>query len=254
MARRPFSGDVQDKLPKGKREPYRLWFEHLKIVQRYPNIHVDKELYRNWNVKDDTEFDAWWEDYWRVLFATEAQAALVRTTDQFVLASNDPWTVVLRVSLAGTKKRRLEDLEEILASLSVPVSSGRELPPRPAFALSAKRSMNLKTLRGMLKYLQLYEEKHWDLEHASRAYFKWASDWNAKVRSGKWKRPLAYLPNFLGAFTVQIENRMSKPKRGPAKVGNEERYDALRGQARRFIRRGETILRNVAEGRFPGAF
>jgi hypothetical protein len=254
MARHEFAGDPQYRLPKGKVEPYRLWFEYLKVALRHPEVQVNAGLYRDWNVSADTVFEDWWSQHWRKLFATRAETAVIETAEEVKAALDDPRFAVIRVSLSGTKKRRMKDVEDALAGRKMPDGLGKLSPSKPLFDLSAKRSMNFKTLRGMLKYLQLYEKHEWDIEDASLAYFKWSRDWNEKVRAKKWKRPLVYEPPFLRGFAEEIVKRRATKKAGPKKLNNTEQYDVLRGQARRFIRRGEKILRNVAIGRFPGAF
>lgn len=254
MPQKEFAGDSQHRLPKGKVEPYRLWFEYLKVALRHPEVQVDQMIYSDWEVQPHLDFDSWWSTHWRQLFATRAETAVIETVEDFDAAVKDPRFAVIRVSLSGTRKQRIKDVEDALAGLRKPESQSRVSPTKPAFSISAKRSMNLKTLRGMLKYLQLYEEKNWDLEDTSLAYFKWSKDWNEKVRSKKWKRPLVYVPPFLGVFVEEIEERRATKEAGPKKANNTEQYDETRGQARRFIRRGEKILRNVAIGKFPGAF
>ena len=254
MAQKEFAGDPQYRLPKGKVEPYRLWFEYLKVALRHPEVQVDQSIYGDWAVQPNSEFENWWGEHWRQLFATRAETAVIETEEDFRAAVEDPRFAVIRVSLSGTKKQRIKDIEDALAALKKPDSQGRASPTKPAFSISAKRSMNLKTLRGMLKYLQLYEEKNWDLENASLAYYKWSKDWNEKVRNKKWKRPLVYVPPFLRVFVEEIAARTATKRSGPKKVNNTEQYDVMRNQARRFIRRGEKILLNVAVGRFPGSF
>lgn len=254
MAVREFAGNAQYRLPKGKVEPYRLWFEYLRVALRHPEITVDAKVYKDWGVTGDTDFDGWWSENWQKLFATQAQTAVISEVSDFKAATNDPSCAVIRVSLSGTKKSRIKDIEAALAELSSMKAGTKAPSAKPAFAISSKRSMNLKTLRGMLKYLQLYEQKNWDIEGASLAYFKWSRGWNDKVRSKKWKRPLVYAPPFLGAFANEIEKRKASKKSGPRKMNNTQQYDYLRSQARRFIRRGEKILRNVAVGKFPGSF
>jgi hypothetical protein len=254
MAQRQYAGDRSFRLPKGTIEPYRLWFEYLKIAFKHPDISVDRELYSDWNNVQETDFDDWWSTHWRQLFATRAETAIIETEAAFKEALGDPRFIVLRVALSGTKKRRMKDIEDALAGIKLPDGLGRISPSQPPFALSSKRSMNLKTLRGMLKYLQLYEANDWDIEAASLAYFKWAKTWNENVRSKKWKRPLVYVPPFLFGFAEEIIQRKARKHAGPKKQNNTEEYDVYRNQARRFIRRGEKILKNVASGKFPGAF
>jgi len=254
MAQKEFAGDPQYRLPTGKVEPYRLWFEYLKVALRHPEVQVDHSVYDNWHIQPDSEFDGWWSEHWRQLFATRAETAVIDTVEDFTAAIDDPRFAIVRVALSGTKKQRMKDIEDALAGLKKPEGQSRASPTKPAFSILAKRSMNLKTLRGMLKYLLLYEEKGWDLEDASLAYFKWSKDWNEKVRSKKWKRPLVYVPPFLGVFAEEIENRRMARKSAPTRINNTEQYDVMRGQARRFIRRAEKILQNVAIGKFPGTF
>ncbi len=254
MSQRQFAGDSSFRLPKGTIEPYRLWFEYLKVADRHPNIEVDRSLYGNWGAIEGVAFDDWWSKHWRELFATQAETAVIATADDFSAARSDPRFVVLRVSLSGTKKQRTKDIEDALAGRKMPEGMSRVSSTQPAFVLSIKRSMNLKTLRGMLKYIQLYETNDWDLENASVAYFKWAKTWNDNVRTKKWKRPLVYVPPFLPRFVEEIAERRATKKVGPKKLNNTEIYDTYRNQARRFIRRGEKILKNVAGGKFPGSF
>jgi hypothetical protein len=254
MAHQQYAGDASYRLPKGAVEPYRLWFEYLKLALKHPDISVDRELYRTWDNVEEIDFDEWWSGHWRELFATRAETAVIVTEASFNEALSDPRFVVLRVALSGTKKHRMKDIEDALSGIKLPDGLGRISPSQPPFVLSSKRSMNLKTLRGMLKYMQLYESNAWDIEAASLAYFKWAKTWNENVRSKKWKRPLVYVPPFLFAFADEIMKRKTRKSTGPKKQNNTEEYDICRNQSRRFIRRGEKILKNVASGKFPGSF
>ena len=107
----------------------------------------------------------------------------------------------------------------------------------------------------LAKYLQLYQSSEFDVEATSIAYSNWARTWNDKVRSKKWKRPLVYEPTFLRSFIEEMSDRKAYIKRhGVKPKSNTRKYDDLRSQARRFIRKGEKILKNVAVGKFPGAF
>lgn len=254
MAQREFAGDSWYRLPKGQVEPYRLWFEYLKVAFRHPDIKINLQLYSDWDDVEAAEFENWWGKHWRELFATRAETTIIETVDDFRDALKDPRFVVVRVALSGTKKRRMKDIEDALTGFKMPDGLSRVSPTQPAFVLTSKRSMNMKTLRGMLKYLQLYESNDWDLEDASLAYFKWADSWNKNVRAKKWKRPLVYVPPFLPRFVEEITERRATKKVGPKKRNNTEIYDTYRNQARRFVRRAEKILKNVAVGKFPGSF
>ena len=119
MVRKAFAGDKSFRLPKGKIEPYRLWFEFLKLALREPSIKVDPALYASWGNVIDQDFDVWWDEHWRNLFAMKAQTAVIADFDDFNAALADPIFVVLRVSLAGTKKRRMKDIKDALAGVKI---------------------------------------------------------------------------------------------------------------------------------------
>ena len=251
MAPKRFAGDANSRLPKGMKEPYRLWFEFLKLALRIPGIRVDRSLYQPWGDVEGEDFDKWWQKNWSELFAIDAPTRVLTTLDQAEWALRDPTVVLLRVSLTETKKRRLEDVTDALSAVPLSPNLKSKARKTPLFTLSTKRSMNLKTLRGMLRFYQLYEENHGDIEATSIAYFNWSRGWNEKVRSKRWKRPLVYEPPFLASFVEEITDKRERKENG-ASSKNTRDYDDLRNQARRFLRKGEVVLRNVAKGEFPG--
>lgn len=249
MAPKRFAGDESKRLPKGMKEPYRLWFEFLKLALRVPEIKVSPSRYKPWGDVGAEDFDKWWPKKWRELFAEDSPTRVLTKLAEAEDALRDPTVVLVRVSLLESKKRRVKDISDAL--------SGRTLAPslrakRPRFSLTSKRSINLKTLRGMLKFCQLYEDNQRDIEATSIAYFNWCRPWNEKVRSRKWKRPLVYEPTFLNRFVQEIDDRKASEKIDGTTNKNTREYDDLRSQARRFLRKGETVLRTVGKGEFPG--
>ena len=254
MARKAFAGDNEYRLPKGKIEPYRLWFEYLKLAKVSQRFQIDEGLYSPWGDVSVTDFDIWWKKNWKPLFGIRASTRLIKNAEDYALATKDPTVVVLRVSISDTKKTRLKDINDALMGLRIAPTDGKKGQSRPAFDLSSKRSMNFKTLRGMLKFLELYHAKDLDIEAASLAYFRWSRGWNEKVRAKKWKRPSVYEPTFLRRFVDEIEKKRASKRKGLKLLDERGAYKNLRSQAMRFIRKGEKILSNVAVGRFPGAF
>ena len=59
MARRAFTGDHIKELPKGKIEPYRLWFEFLKLALEIQPDKVDKKFYAPWGDISKLTFNEW---------------------------------------------------------------------------------------------------------------------------------------------------------------------------------------------------
>ncbi len=255
MAKSEFAGDKQFRLPKGKVEPYRLWFEFLKLAEKHPNIEIDQKHYAMWSDFRDLKFEDWWKSRWRELFSMKAATRVLDSVAEFEVAEADPTIVVVQVSLNDSKQRRIKDINDALAGLSVRGDDKSKAKTKPVYEISSKRKINFKTLRAMLKYLQLYQSNEFDIEAASLAYFKWARAWNEKVRSKKWKRPLVYEPPFLRKLTEEINDRRNYIRQhGSKPKSNTREYDDFRSQARRFLRKGEKILTNVAIGKFPGSF
>ena len=71
MNRRKFKGDDEYRLPAHQIEPYRLWFEFLKLAKRDPSIKIKSSIYRSWGNIEEADFRIWWEDNWRKLFAVD---------------------------------------------------------------------------------------------------------------------------------------------------------------------------------------
>lgn len=249
MARRAFAGDAENRLPKGKVEPYRLWFEYLKLAVTDPSVSVGKKIYARWGNVAQSDFDDWWDSHW-CLFSVEAPTRVLTNKREFADTMKDPTMVVLRVSLAEPKRRRIKDINDALARYTLTAQQRAMARRKPLFALSGRRSMNMKTLRGMLKFLQLHRAKGGNIEATSIAYLKWSQNWNEKVKSKKWKRPLVYQPTFLPSFVDQIGK-----KAGTERTKDERgSYNDLRSQAMRFLRKGNRVIGNVARGQFPGTF
>ena len=200
------------------------------------------------------DFDSWWEGHWRELFALKAETAVLASRSDIDAALEDPIFVVLRVSLAGTKKRRMKDIEDALAGIRINQTDRRNSKSEPTFVLSTKRSMNFKTLRGMLRYFELYLSTESNVDEASLAYYRWSRNWNDRVRAKKMKRALVYEPPFLSRLVQEINDARAAKPRGLTKAKNTRDYDDLRSQARRFLRKAEKIVQNVAAGTFPGRF
>ena len=142
MAPKRFAGDANSRLPKGMKEPYRLWFEFLKLALRIPGIRVDRSHYQPWGDVEGEDFDKWWAKNWSELFAIHAPTRVLTTLDQAERALRDPTVALLRVSLTETKKRRLEDVTDALSAVTLSPSLKSKARKTPLFTLSTKRSMN----------------------------------------------------------------------------------------------------------------
>ena len=65
-----WKGDQSYLLPALQVEPYRLWFEFLKLAEQDVSLTVSRPIYKSWGEYRNTDFKSWWREHWRTLFAT----------------------------------------------------------------------------------------------------------------------------------------------------------------------------------------
>lgn len=184
MVRKAFSGDLVDELPRGKMEPYRLWFEYLKFALKTQPGRVNRKFYESWGNVETEDFDEWFKKNWKKLFAVPASVTLITSIEDANHAFNEEDVLLIKITNKAPIRRQIADFTKALASQKrKKVSSEKS----PRYQISSKRSMSLDLLRAMLKFLQLLQVNN-DIEVASKAYFKWAKDWNEKIKQKKWKR------------------------------------------------------------------
>jgi hypothetical protein len=269
MARKAFVGDATHRLPRGKREPYRLWFEFLKLALKDRKIKVDRSLYKDWGDVANTKFNDWWEDHWRQLFAVPAATKALKSSKEFQETLNDPDSIVIRVSLAENAKRRRKDIDDAIADAGKRYARPPNRTGKARFEVTAKRAMSLDGLQKIYRMYQFWVAKGHDLEAAARAYYDWATVWNKKVENKKWNRKKISIPRFFPAYMEILDkiaagklvvNRDGRFVKGEVKSGGEdafrgqEYYVDVRHKTRRYIRQAQKIAENVARGKFPGIY
>lgn len=103
---RKWSGDGSHKLPAQQVEPYRLWFEFLKLASRDPDVRINGKLYAAWGDYETLTFDQWWSPNWRRLFAVDVGVYEIKPSDaQSLPASSD--NLLVRIPLYQDPKRSL---------------------------------------------------------------------------------------------------------------------------------------------------
>ncbi len=205
-----FSGDGTYVLPARKVEPYRLWFEFLKLALKDPDIKVDKRVYKSWGDVENLSFDKWWSANWRNLFAVETGIRLMERDESL---GNTNSSVAIKVPLSLDPNTALKELKELLHEQGI---GNREAPRvRGKFALSdgSKQGFEkrMNTARCMLRlygYWLNYGKRNEreQVEGAALDYLDWALDWDTKITSKGWNRPRPNLPNCFrvyGAFLRQ---------------------------------------------------
>jgi hypothetical protein len=125
---------------------------------------------------------------------------------------------------------------------------------RPAFEIISKRSMNNASIRAMLKLLTLYYQHNQKIDEATKEYYKWASEWNKKIRDNKWKYEPIRIPLVLTTFATEIERYEKEKERHGGRLKKDDKYYMARSDAGRFLRKAKKILDNVSSGKYPGIF
>jgi hypothetical protein len=234
--RKAFSGDFERELPKGKIEPYRLWFEYLKFALQEP-----------WHDVLNSDFDEWWPSHWKPLFTVTASVKVIDTREQIVEAIDDDSFIFLRILKKGGRNRIERDVKSLLKGR---LATGREIDsPRPQFGISAARSINYRSLRAMLKFLQLFR-LHKNVEDATEAYCNWAKAWNEKVKEQN--RPQVYIPQPLSTFCNAIEEHRKDQAKSRRRIKQSVHYNNCRSDVMRLLRKAQIVVRNVERGVFPG--
>lgn len=248
MAKTAFSGDYIHELPKGRREPYRLWFEYLKFALSDPKQKVNTAFYADWGDVRSAEFDEWWESNWRRLFAVPANVTVIDSVEKLhgLLGNND--VLVVAIHRTGIETQKLLDVKKLLRQRFR--GRGRRAQNKPKFEITAKRNVHYPALRSMLRFLELYRGTG-KLESAALAHIKRVTAWNKRVE-GTMREP-SLVPKTLQRFVEEIELRGEDLKQN-ARAKQSAKYNTAKGDARKFLNQAEKVLRNVASGRFPGEY
>lgn len=260
--KKPFRGDASHLLPAQKIEPYRLWFEFLKLALKDQTLTVDKAFYEPWGPVADADFDDWWVSHWQDLFAVDIGVRVCGRDER----ANDR-ELLVKVPLYQHKARTLRQLGELLDQHGV---GDRliDIPPGQ-FGLSVGVSADghpthpsIRFLRNLPKVrLLLHLYRYWlegqglgdrrRLEQTAMRYFKWADAWNTKIE--KTSRPRIEIPHAISAYVAFLEQRGNR-KRIPLSELNDTDVPNHRRQIKRYIRKALHIAGNVARGEFPGRY
>jgi hypothetical protein len=253
-----FGGSSTDRLPAERVEPYRLWFEFLKLALIDPTIRVDKRLYRAWGDVASVPFDDWWSTHWRKLFAIDAGVRILGAGESL---SKEELSVVVRLPLSGNIKRTLSEVRSILLESS---SHGDRFgKPRGRFALSKGFEQGfLKKLNAARCMLRLYGmwlshdggDDRKRIENATLRYFDWADAWDQRIRERNWKRPRPYFPGCFRTYAAYIRDRRAGIRRRTGQASYEGNAENARRQVVRYIKKARTIAANVGRGEFPGKY
>ena len=119
--RKRWRGDEEHRLPAQKIEPYRLWFEFLKLASRDPEIQIDKRFYQRWG-SVDADFDDWWSAHWRDLFSVDIGVRVCELGEERTSSDGDLVLRFLSTKTRGERSFRLPN-----CSISMERASGWQI-------------------------------------------------------------------------------------------------------------------------------
>lgn len=239
-----WNGDGRYFLPARQVEPYRLWFEFLKLAEIDPDIHVNSSHYADWGDYQSQSFSEWWSGAtWRRLFAVDAT---VRVLDEGELIASDDTALVVRLPLGRNLKETLRDVSELLEEHGA--------DQRLSHSPKGKYSLTEGYEKGFLKYLpqarmmlRLYRIwlSHQELEGKGRIgktavdFITWARsrDFMIKSKGYRYERPL--IPYSIGQFADDV-------------AAGQHPDDNHRRAFLRYLKKAQSLAGNSATGLFPG--
>ena len=260
-----WKGDDSFLLPALQVEPYRLWFEFLKLATTDKSLKVAHAKYQAWGDYQSMDFKRWWRLNWRTLFATGIG---VHELSDGAKAKSDNTRLILSIPVNQAPARTLTQIREILKEkaigtalksmrqgkfeLSVGFKNGRPIHPSTRFLRNLSKVRLLMHLYRFWLQFPDHDERR-RLEETSKAYFKWANAWNTNVRTKKWNRPLIEIPFALTEYVKFLERRGER-RRMSLLDENVTDIPNHRRQLARYIRKAHRIAENVAKGQFPGHY
>jgi hypothetical protein len=259
-----WDGDGVLRLPSGKVEPYRLWFEFLKLADRDPSITVDEVFYEDWGDFKNQRFNEWWSGAtWRNLFAIQGGVSVINPTD--TIQSNDPsTTLMVSIPIGKSIRDSLKDVKDLLEEYGATDKIGAS--PKGKYSLvDGYEKGFMKKLRKANMMVRLYG--YWldsaDEDELNRynvtasAYYDWAKERDSNIMEKGWKysRPEFpfcfhyYVENYLRGGSFGLSEGMSqKQLLEHSKASDKD--NSLR-QIKRLISNARKLTANAAVGQFP---
>ena len=240
-----WSGDGQYYLPARQIEPYRLWFEFLKLAHVDPDVTVDYDFYADWGQFWEMSFKEWWSgDRWRTLFAVDAGVRVLEGQDTI---QNNSQAIVVRLPLNKDPSETLKEVQKLLQHYKAGVRFDQIEQGR--FGLSEGYE------KGFLKYLdranfmlRLYGLwlRNVDLDKKGRIgrtaveFYDWAKSRDDLIRKRGYKYSRPMFPAAVRAFAEGV-------KAGEDMTGSDDRRAFMR-----YLAKAKVLAMNAGAGTFPG--
>lgn len=260
-----WNGDEKHKLPAQRVEPYRLWFEFLRLATMDKHVVIDEATYASWGDYKTFPFSKWWGQHWRQLFAVGVGVTEMSASDARQVPAN---SLVVSIPLHQDPKRSLDQIKQMLADRGAG-STLKDMPSgqfgftmgKTADGVSVHPSTRfLKNLDKVRLLMHIYRfwvqfpdlDDRKRLDATARAYVSWASGWNKKVKSNKWDRPLIEIPHAMSSYVKHLDEKGDRQRvsRDSGLVADPDD----RRQIARYIAKARRLATNVGRGEFPSVY
>lgn len=242
-----WSGDGTYYLPARQVEPYRLWFEFLKLAHIDPDISVDYDFYAEWGPFWDMSFNEWWSgETWRKLFAIDAG---VRVLDDDETIPNDERALHIRLPLGKDPKETLKDVQQLLEQHHAGTNLSAGVSGKFALSEGYERAF-LKYLGNANLMLRLYriwlENAEYDrkaqIKKTAYDFYEWAKARDTMIVERKYKYTRPMFPFALREYVDALEGGYNMTN------SDEQR------QFKRYLNKARKLAQNAGSGVFPGRY
>jgi hypothetical protein len=265
---RRFWGDGHYVLPTPDIEPYRLWFEWLKLAinDRIYDGDSEREIrftdrhYDAWGDVRNTPFKDWWAENWRSLFGMTTGVLEIPAGQ---VAPKAERFITLLIPLSGMRHKIGFQIDEILAKH--PEFIATDDRPQAQFELSAGYDHGFtKRLSESRRYLKLYElwleQRTYDererVDLAVRAFVAWHKTDPDQARRSVGGLTEAY--KVYDQFLTDQDDGLEVTRASYALVyrrdGTEMTAEKGRKAIGRDLAKARKIAQNLAAGQFPGEY
>lgn len=242
-----WSGDGTYYLPARQVEPYRLWFEFVKLAHIDPDISVDYDFYAEWGPFWDMSFNEWWSgETWRKLFAIDAG---VRVLDVDEIIPNDEHAMLIRLPLGKDPKETLKDVQQLLEQHHAGTNLSTGISGKFALSEGYEKAF-LKYLDRANLMLRLYriwlENAEYDrknqIKKTAYDFYEWAKARDTMIVARKYKYSRPMFPFALREYVDALDGGYNMTN------SDEQR------QFKRYLNKARNLARNAGSGVFPGRY
>lgn len=242
-----WSGDDYSELPAGQVEPYRLWFEFLKLAHVDPEVDVDYEYYEDWGPFWEMSFNDWWaSERWRRLFAVDVELRVLERGSQVEF---DADAIVVRIPLRKDARYTLKDLSQLLEQHDAGAKFDNAGSGKYALSEGYERAF-LKYLDRANMMLRLYriwlEHAHLDkrgrVGQTAVEFYNWAKARDERIRARGYRYTRPMFPSAVRFFAEEVIS------------GKNTSASDNRRQFMRYLKKARNLATNAGYGVFPGKY